>query len=171
MLVEAGSAWKVGVRAGRLGLEKRVPEGVQVAAESTFAITGNAGRQLAEAWAAAFGVDPDPSKAYSRAVKAVEDAAIPVVSPLNGNATLGTVIRDIENQGDHKLPMTREHPNAIQGDVLVGMLRVLWVGQHDRHGNSALPPVSQEEAEAAVVLAVTLVDWFATGKIKRRKKI
>ena len=49
------------------------------------------------------------------------------------------------------------------------MLRVLYRGQHDRHGGMPvpLPDMTQEEAESAVMLAVTLVGWFATGKVTK----
>ena len=46
------------------------------------------------------------------------------------------------------------------------MLKTLWSGQTDRHGgdhelvNETL--ISQESAEAAVMLAVPLVRWFSS---------
>ncbi|WP_157104417.1 hypothetical protein [Nocardia kruczakiae] len=169
ILTEAGSAWTVGQRQGKRGLVQRMPDGVVAAADKAFTY-GDAGKRLASAWEAAFGVNPDPESAYSRAVKAVEDAAIPVVSPKNKSATLGTVIAEIRNGGKFKLPHLREHADAQTHDVLLSMLQMLWTGQHDRHGGPsavAVPNVTQEEAETAVVLAVSLVGWFATGKVQK----
>ncbi|WP_410876195.1 hypothetical protein [Nocardia sp. A7] len=167
ILLEAGSAWTVGMRLEKVGLEQRVPVGVKEAAERVAAQSGNAGTRLAQAWAAAYGVQPDPANAYSLAIKAVEDAVIPEVEPNNAKATLGTSIGQVIADGDWKMPMLREHANHPTHEVLIGMLRALWTGQHDRHGGTGLPPVGQEEAEAAVILAVALVDLFVTKKARR----
>lgn len=48
------------------------------------------------------------------------------------------------------------------------MLRTLWRGHRDRHGNLDYSDVTQQEARAGVALSVTLVDWFAAGAITRR---
>ncbi|MCA2245000.1 hypothetical protein JF781_21835 [Mycobacterium sp. WUMAC-067] len=170
MLVEAGSAWTVGERAGKVGLVRRLPEGVQVAAERILQL-GTAGKRLVRAWEAAFGVNPDPSKAYWFAVKAVEDASAPVVIPNDSGPTLGKVISRMEQGGQFNLPHLREDSRAATHDVLLGMMRMLWVGQYDRHGGlpqSPLPDdVTQEEAESAVILAVSLVGWFESGHVQQ----
>lgn len=164
LLARCKSAYKVGQRAGHPGLEERVANGVQDAADDTMQQAGAAGVRLAEAWGELYGLNSDPSKAYALAIKAVEDAAAKKVSPLNDKATLGTVIRDMENQKSWSLPMTQDPTQAPSGDVLLGMMRLLWHGQHDRHGgqvSGAKPaPVTKEEAAVAVGLAVTLVHWF-----------
>lgn len=168
MLVQAGSGWQVGSRRGKPGLVQRLPDGVGVAAKATFQHP-DAGKRLAAAWETVFGIDPDPSKGYSLAVKAVEDAAIPVVCPNDRTATLGKVI-GVVNGGTWRLPHLREDPASPTHDVLVGMMRTLWVGQHDRHGGPStvdVPAVTQAEAESAVMLAVALVGWFETGKVQQ----
>lgn len=169
VLERSKSAWEVGTRAGRPGLTRRVPLGVQVAADSVMARAGRAGVRLAKAWEQLYGVVPNPSEAYRLAILAVEDAAVPIVSPKNRNATLGTVLTQIEDQKDWKLPMDREHVNAPSEAVLVGMMRMLWHGQHDRHGGQPSVPgnVSVDEAKVAVSLAVTLVHWFDADLIRR----
>jgi hypothetical protein len=49
------------------------------------------------------------------------------------------------------------------------MMQALWTGQNDRHaGQSGYTPSTQAEAEAAVMLAVPLVQWFSSGAIARR---
>jgi hypothetical protein len=167
LLLESGSGWSTGVRAGRPGLVPRLPEGVVDAAAAVVQY-GDAGRRLAEAWAATFGIDPDPSNGYRLAVVAVEHAAIPVVPTGKAEPTLGDVIRTIE-RATWKLPHLREHDLAPSHDVLVAMLRMLWRGHHDRHGGPSavgVPAVTQDEAESAVLLAVTLVAWFETGKVQ-----
>ncbi|MDQ3679176.1 MAG: hypothetical protein M3378_01260 [Actinomycetota bacterium] len=47
---------------------------------------------------------------------------------------------------------------------------VLWNGHTDRHGSDdqrMSVPITQEQTEAAVHLAVVLVQWFASGAIRR----
>lgn len=169
ILLHSKSAWAVGERSGRPGLMRRVPEGVQIAADTVMARAGRAGVRLSKAWEELYGVHSNPSEAYRLAILAVEDAAVPVVSSSNKRATLGTVIRQIEDQDCWGLPMDREHDAAPSGQVLVQMARLLWHGQHDRHGGQPSSPgnVSIEEAAVAVSLVVTLVGWFSAGLVRK----
>ncbi|MGJ0121013.1 hypothetical protein ACQ7HM_17565 [Williamsia sp. MIQD14] len=169
LLERSKSAWRVGTRAGKPGLVRRVPLGVQAGADSVMARAAKAGVRLASAWEALYSPAPNVSEAYRLAILAVEDAAIPVVSPTNKSATLGTVLSQMENQGDWSLQMTREHPKAPPREVVIGMMRMLWHGQHDRHGGQPSAPgnVSDDEAKVAVGLATTLVDWFSAGLVSR----
>jgi hypothetical protein len=170
LLKSSGSKWSVGIRsAGKLGLVQRVPEGVQNAVDGTISSSGHAGIRLSEAWVAAFGITPDPSRAYSLAVKAVEDAAIPVVSPNNKSATLGTINSQMRNTGNWGLPLAREDEYASTSATLLSMMKMLWAGQADRHGghhDSSLV-ITQEAAEVAVMTAATLVQWFTSGAVAR----
>lgn len=163
----AGSAWKVGTRDDHWGLERRVPEGVQEAADRVVTTTGSAGRLLAEAWHAAFGVNPDPEEAYEKAIKAVEEAGAKVVLPKNPKATLGTMIATMRPHGDWVLEITDSN-GARFGDVVLNMCEALWQGQPSRHGGNGYRKPTQGEAEAAVMLAVPLVQWFHSGAVARR---
>lgn len=168
ILTRCKSAWTVGTRSGKRGLARRVPLGVQVGAGSVIERAGRAGKHLAKAWENLYGIQHNISEAYRLAILAVEDAAIPRISPYNGRATLGTVLRDLESQGDWSLPMRREDERAPSKDVLIGMIRLLWHGQHDRHGGQAgQEPVSEQEAIVAIGLATTLVHWFDAGIVVR----
>lgn len=168
ILADAGSEWRVGQREGHASLERRVPSGVSDAVEAVVLTPGHAGGLLGEAWNAAFGRNPDYEKAYSKAIKAVEAAAIPVVSPSNGAATLGTVIAQMRQQGDWKLAVTREHGTHSTQQVVLGMMQALWTGQNDRHaGQAGYTPSTRAEAEAAVMLAVPLVQLFTSEAIAR----
>lgn len=169
LLHESGSAFKTGSRAGKLGLVRRVPEGVQKNADAVMTSTGDAGAKLAQAWERAFGVSPDPTGAYALAVRAVEDAAIPVVVPKQAGASLGHVIGQLKSDGDWSLALTREDADATTANIVLGVCKALWKGHHDRHGGvPGAGPVTQDEAEAAVSLAVPLVQWFASGMVSRR---
>ena len=53
--------------------------------------------------------------------------------------------------------------------VLLEMMQLLWTNEYSRHVDvdPTMPlHVSQEEAESAVVLALTLANWFSSGAIK-----
>lgn len=169
VLTRSKSAFTVGKRGGRPGLVRRVPVGVQEAADSVMSRAGRAGVRLAKAWEELYGLNPNASAAYRQAILAVEDAAIPVVSPTNKNATLGTVLKQMGDQKNWRLPMDREYSEAPTGDVLIGMMRTLWHGQHDRHGGQPSAPgnVSVQEATVAVSLAVAIVNVFDAGLVQR----
>lgn len=172
LLSRSNSAWTVGTRSGKPGLVRRVPLGVQVGADRIMNRAGRAGERLASAWENLYKLQANPSEAYRLAILAVEDAAVPVVSPSNERATLGTVLKQMEDQQDWMLPMSREASRAPSGDVLLGMMRMLWHGQHDRHGGQPSAPgnVSEQEAIVAVGLATTLVQWFDSGVITKGRK-
>lgn len=170
ILEESGSAWKTGTRSGTSGLVRRVPDGVQSAVDRAISSGGHAGDRLGQAWGAAFGIDPNPSHAYSLAVKAVEDAAIPVVSPNDRDATLGKISSQMRNTGDWGLPLSREDEYAPTSTTLLSMMKMLWAGQADRHGghHDADLVITQDAAEIAVTTAATLVQWFTSGAVARR---
>lgn len=170
VLEESGSMWRVGERSGSQGLIHRVPDSIQAAVDSAILTSGHAGARLARAWEATYGIDPNPSLAYSLAVKAVEDAAIPVVSPNDTSATLGKINSQIRNSGDWSLPLQREDQHATTSATLLSMMKMLWAGQADRHGGHHDPDlvITQEAAEAAVMTAATLVQWFSSGAVARR---
>jgi hypothetical protein len=73
-------------------LQRRTTVAASCAASLQTTMRDEAGEHLDDAWKAAFGRDPNPSVAYSQAIKAVEAAAIPVVTPSDSLATLGRVI-------------------------------------------------------------------------------
>lgn len=167
LLSSARSKWTLGNRTGRIGLVERVPEGVQASVEGVIASSGSAGRLLARAWAQVHGLQPNDSAGYADAVRSVEIAAIDVVQPNNKSATLGTVITQMKDQGDWRLPL-REHQYAPSAELLLTSARTLWHGHRDRHGSVHYKDVTHEEARAAVALAATLVEWFSSGAIARR---
>jgi hypothetical protein len=178
-LYQGGSAWEVhGNDAETKGfhLQRRVDETAQAAANQAFA-HGRAGVHLRNAWSEVYGKNPDPSKAYTEAIKAVEVSAGPVVAPKDKLATLGKMIGELKGHPESftvLLTGTGDSPTA-KGDldavtITRLMAQLLWTSQHDRHGNFDLDSVisvSQEEAQAAVQLAVLLVQWFETGVMSR----
>jgi hypothetical protein len=145
-------------------LERRVSDSARRAFLEAVAEAREASSaaHLVEAWGAAFGRNPDASKAYSEAVKAVEAAAIPVVTPKDNVATLGKIIGELSHN-------PQAYTFAIAGDFARAreVLRLLWEGQTDRHGAASPRPVSVAAAQAALQLSVCAVEWFQRGAIGR----
>ena len=165
-LYQGGSKWCVS--AGRDSLEERVAlEAAERAAQLTTAGT-RAGEHLREAWHSVYGRNPNPSHAYREAVRGVEVAAIPVVSPKNDKATLGTIIRDMK-AAPKKWKVSLQPAKGDPVEHVIGMMELLWTAQFDRHGTAdeSVPlSVGAEEAEAAIHLALTLTHWFQTGIVR-----
>lgn len=162
ILEAAGSTWTVGKRNGDTGLVRRMPESVQAAVDAAVS-RGLAGRLLGEAWAAAYRRDPNPEEAYEKAVKAVEEAAAPVVSPENSRTTLGSIVRDMKAQQDWVIDLP-----GRAADVVIPLAEALWTGQEFRHGGNGYRRPTHSEAETAVILSVTLVQLFSSGSVQRR---
>jgi hypothetical protein len=170
MLTLAGSAYRV--NDARTGIELRVNPTVQQAVTSALATSrtpssGSAADHLAQAWKSSYGRDPDPSKAYSEAIKAVESAAQAMIEPNNAKATLGSMLRVIGNSPQRF--GTAISPSSGEDITLVAdMMRRLWQGQTSRHGSQSPTRLeTPQEAEMAVHLATTLVQWFASGAVHR----
>lgn len=168
LLKDAGSAWRVGIREGNAGLERRMPEGVQLAAEHSISNSGTAGKFLAEAWQDAFGRSPNPESAFVKAIKAVEAAAVPVVCSNDKTAHFGKVIGQMRRDGNWSLPFDREHAENPTSGVLLDMCQALWSGHSDRHPGEDYVPTTQTAGEAAVLMAVPLVQWFSSGAVAQR---
>ncbi|MXZ89818.1 MAG: hypothetical protein F4Z07_13420 [Dehalococcoidia bacterium] len=171
ILQEGGSAWGVGIRGdGKYGLVKRVPAALQDLANQATGGAQQHHKYLRKAWGEAYGREPSPDTAYKDAVRAVEAVSIPIVTPSQSRATLGSVIAELRDNGEDYA--TRLSPSAEPDSVTVvrEMLQLLWKSQWDRHGVEDDIPltVSQKEAEDALSLAVTLVRWFDTGAIYRK---
>lgn len=165
LLERAGSEFTVGDRGDSRGLVKRVPEGVVEAARQIVESNTSAGALLAEAWHAAYGRNPDPEEAYEKAIKAVEEIGAAIVTPKDRKSTLGKMITVMRSQRDWCLPLA-----SSAATVPVQMAEALWQGQESRHGGNGYRKPSVEESEAAVLLAIPLVQWFSSGVVARRSQ-
>jgi hypothetical protein len=171
ILDDAGSAYRVN-DAGD-GLEERVAPAVHDAVRQTIAdaaarpATGSAADHLAAAWQAAYGRGPDPVRAYSEAIKAVESAAHAVIQPNHAKATLGTMLGEFKG-ARHKFSTAIPAPAGDTIAPVEAMMRALWEGQTSRHGaQTATVPETMEAARASVHLAAALVQWFVSGAVVR----
>ena len=171
ILREGGSVWSVGtIVSEEMGLVRRVEPSFQGAADQAMAGDAQHHRYLRRAWGAAYGRNPQPDTAYRDAVRAVEAAAIPVVRPSRSPLTLGLVIAEIRDHPKQFATRLNPSPPLEPIEAVRQMLSLLWKSQWDRHGVDDDVPltVSQQEAEDALALAVTLVRWFDTGAVSRR---
>lgn len=169
ILLEARSEWKVGTQDGSRRLMERVPAAVSEIVERITDKPGAASTLLRKAWNKAFGADSEPGAAYSAAVKAVEVYTGEIFSPNNKIATLGTAIRDFQAKPS-KWGFKLGSSESGNLDQLLGVMKLLWHNQNDRHGSPSYQDVSMEEAQAAVLLATTLVGWFDNGLVHRAEQ-
>lgn len=171
ILTDANSGYRVD--GSTRCLVRRVKETVQQAADATLkTVPATAADHLQKAWVAAYGLDPEPDKVFNEAIRAVEEVACPLVEPRKaaaGKATLGTVIGELRNSGHRwelALPGTDGQPRSVES--LVGQMETLWQAQRSRHGGGTNSRrQTQEEAEAAVHLAVLLVQWLTSGVLRK----
>ncbi|MFF8958563.1 hypothetical protein [Streptomyces sp. NPDC014894] len=172
LLDAAGSAYRVTENGD--GLEERIAPAVRAAVGRTVAdaedrsSAGSAAGHLSTAWRSAYGPRPDPVRAYSEAIKAVECAAHSVVQPNHRRATLGTMLGEIAAQR-HRFGTAIPAPAAREAIAPVeAMMHALWDGQTSRHGKrTATVPETLEAARAGVHLAAALVQWFVSGAVTR----
>lgn len=175
MLSRSGSAWRVFTDEENSGrLVRRVSDSTLSAVTQVVDQHDAASTHMSDAFGHAYGRQPKASHAYLDAVKAVESAGRSIVLPDDSTATLGKMIQAVRAKPSKwRCALHPDSPDEAMNDVL-GMMRLLWKGQHDRHGEGSpepdtlhKPEMTLEEARAAVDLAVTLTTWFQQGSITR----
>jgi hypothetical protein len=93
------------------------------------------------------------------------------VLPRSPKPTLGMVLAHLRDGADQWSFVLLDRDGTDDVAPLVAVLRRLWEGQHARHGGGpeGYRPQTQAEAEAAVHLAVTVVQWISSGALTRRE--
>lgn len=162
ILIESGSKWHA-VEQGsyKATLEERVEQAAADAMTLSIEdVSNNSSALLKSAWSDAFGRDPSASDAYTNAVKAMEAAAGPVLTPNNTSATLGHMIGELRaNPTRWKSQLIEATPGNGSATVMKAM-ELVWEGHADRHGTNSPEPVTQEAAEQAVFTAVMVCSYF-----------
>lgn len=163
VLEESRAGWSlVKDSNGKFRVTETIPSGVSQSFEDVMNKTAKAGKLLAEAFEAAYGVSPNPNHAYDLSVKAVETLACPAFIPNNTKrATLGAVIGHLE-QATVSLPLIEKH--AAHGETITKMMRLLWEGGQ-RHGDEGYEHVSLAGARTAHALATCLISMIHEGVI------
>lgn len=138
ILTDAGSAWTVVKDSNEdRYLARRVDPTNQAHFEDAAAsATPNASLHLKEAWQALYGRGPNPELAVSEAIKAVEAAAAPVVTPKDSFAQLSKVIPAMEQvPGNwHVAGDSRGRNQTTALDVVVAMMSLVNTAERERHG-------------------------------------
>jgi len=169
ILNESSSAYSMDL-SDQWHLTTRVDDTAKQAFTDAVTQARQASGLLKSAWWATFKRDPDPSTAYRDAVLAVESVACEAFTPNDKRPSLGKAIRHLQNAVDDWTVATLDDQGQSSAATLLAMLRTVWQN-HQRHvgeGGTAPEPASQEEAEAVLFLAVTIVQWFERGLVKRR---
>lgn len=175
VLRTGGSRWRVSSDGHQL--EDRVDPTVVAAADQAIDAAAGAGttaaKHLRVAWDAMYGLNPDYGKAITEAILAVEAAGKPAVTG-KPHGTLSAVLHGLERPGCWSLPMALEWvrgstvASTDAGEVLAGMVKVVWQGQGERHGSpTSAVPKTPEQAEAILTVAVALVHLFSTGLVRQ----
>jgi hypothetical protein len=101
---------------------------------------------------------------------AVEAVAVPAIVPNQADATLGHVYGQLTKQGQlYELVILDGDGNPASVKPVSDLIGLLWRGHTDRHeGNIRAIPATQEAAAMAVHTAATLVQWFASGAVRRK---
>ena len=166
LLMLAGSVWQVDSRGLRC-LVRRVDPTAATAFANASSPSDVTSTELGEAWTAAYGRNPDASDAWDHSIKAVETMLIPIVIPTNPKATLGVVIKTLNDRGHLWQLALKGHDKSASVAPLVSMLRLMWPNP-DRHGGRGSRQPSIVEAQAVVQLAVTIAQWARSGILSKR---
>lgn len=170
LLIAGGSKWHVVVEGKHARMEARVDQTTEKAYKTLAQQKTNFSELLTKAWNYCYGRQPNPSEAYTYAIKAVEAASWATITPNNTTATLGTLIKDLESQtgaGKFTTIFNDKEENAgIQ--TVISVMQRLWHGHSDRHATGTHVKPTEPEAEAAIHLAILLCHLFSTGSVIRK---
>ncbi|MGW5003179.1 hypothetical protein ACWEP8_36620 [Streptomyces hydrogenans] len=176
LLGDAASAYQVRETddVSHAGLERVVDVTVAESAAMAMHRAESSGRDdasfyLRSSWTKAYALHPDASGAYVDAVRAVEDVAIPLYASAVPRATLGTVIRELDHNGAaYSMVMLDNNGGPAKVDTVLSLMKLLWHGHRDRHpGGQTSAPITPEAAQAAVHIAVLLVQLLSTSAVTR----
>lgn len=147
------------------GLEERLGDETRSALALATSVDDDSAEHLADAWVEAYGRDPDATRAWHSAVKAVESLLKPIVEPSNPRATLGTMKAALRNKPEKwTFGITGQ-----DGDDSARMfLQVLEIVGYEpgRHGTDPAR-ATIEQARVVVLQAVTIVEWLRAGALQR----
>ena len=147
-------------------LEERLTEESRSAIARAGSGNDAAAEHIGQAWASAYGRDPEPTAAWNSAVKAVEFLLQPIVEPKAPRARLGTmnsVLRTKPDKWTFAVAGLDGDDSArlfLQASEIVGY-------EPGRHGTDPAR-ATIEQARVVVLQAVTIVEWLRAGALKRK---
>jgi|GEM_PF-1131691 hypothetical protein len=135
-----------------------------------------ASRLMQDAWALAFGRDPNPLEAWSDAIKSIETLLKPIVSPDDSKATIGKMIAALRDKPEKwvcSLPDrkygTKDNKITKRGiEILIDTLNVIGY-QPNRHGNETTDAVDDITIRSILFLSVTVLGWLRDGVLAPMK--
>ena len=137
-----------------------------------------ASQYMQEAWALAFGREPNSSDAWGRVIKAIETLLKPIVSPKNNKATIGSMtsaLRQSPDKWECKLPDREYKANGetnVKPGIEVFIDALATIGyQPDRHGSDQPQDVDEAIARSVLFLATTVVGWLRDGTLRTTDSI
>lgn len=161
ILDTGGSAWRVDE--GGLGLLRRVPDEAQAAYERALSREDLSSEHLGDAWRHAFGRSQDAGDAWHDAIRAVEAALHPIVTPESTKSTWGSIRGDLRKAPEGKFVVRAPGDDPMKN--LLMMLDCLMY-EDGRHGSDERVP-SIETARIAVLQATAIVAAVGEGLIER----
>lgn len=169
IIQNGGSKWRIVVSGNQARMESRVDAAMHSAYDKLSMSKEDYAKHLKEAWLSCFGRDPNPSAVYTSAIKAVEAAAWPVISPKDSKATLGTILGAFDSLIKARKLKSGFHDNEEAQTLTMAhsVMSRLWKSQTDRHATGNYKQPSQAEAESAVHLAILVCQLFSSGMIAR----
>jgi hypothetical protein len=170
ILTDGGSAFTVSWD-DPVQLIRRLDSGVATGIGQTLATADTTATTfLRQALRHAYGLQPDPGGAYADAVRAVEHLTGPLILPNNTEPSLGQATSHLEQApGKWQFALTGKDGDDSPEPV-TKLMRRLVGGQVSRHaGGTRNRAQTQAEAEAAVQVAVLLVQLLSTGALTRRE--
>ena len=141
--------------------------------EQVTQLDDQASQYMQEAWALAFGRNPNGSDAWGKAIKAIETLLKPIVSPKNNKATIGSMtseLRQAPGKWECKLPDRIYNVNGetnVKPGIEVFIDALATIGyQPDRHGSDQPQDVDEATARSVVFMATTVVGWLRDGILR-----
>ena len=168
ILTESSSIYAVDFSDG-MRLVRRVDKTAREACNGLAEDNGRASELLKAAWATTFSRTPDPSGSYRDAVLAVESVACRAFTPGDQRPSLGNAIGHLRSTLATWTVATLDNRQQASGETLLAMLETVWQN-HQRHigaDGSRAQQATQDEAEAVLFLAVTIVQWFERGLVRQ----
>ena len=130
---------------------------------------------MQNAWALAFGREPDFGEAWALSVKAVEAVLCPLVSPEDAKSTLGKSVGALRDTPDRWSCLLPDREYRVDGRVEVksgldGFVDVVAaIGyQPGRHGGTEAVEVDGEVARCITLQAATVLGWLREGCLSRK---
>lgn len=147
------------------GLEDRLGDETRSALALAASVDDDAAEHIAQAWVEAYGRDPDATRAWHSAVKAVESLLKPIVEPKNSLATLGSMKSALRGKPEKWTFALTKHDGDSSAQLFIQVLEIIGY-EPGRHGTDP-DRATIEQARVVVLQAVTIVEWLRAGVLKR----